>query len=111
MWFNMFPHKLSRPVLVEAFYRPPSTNVETDLKIENNAETAYLRNQATIVMGDFNINSIDKTSFEKHQVPKEFKYDPNGLRIYTTHPDRITDIIIPNIGLADHLPVFSCGKL
>ena len=30
--------------------------------------------------------------------------------VYTTHGNFISDIIVPNIGIADHLPVFFCRK-
>ena len=30
--------------------------------------------------------------------------------VYSTHGHFISDIIVPNIGLADHLPVFACRK-
>ena len=39
-----------------------STNAETDLKIEQNIETGYLRNREVILVGDLNVNYLD----EKH---------------------------------------------
>ena len=56
IWLSVHPHNSNRPILVGALYRPPSTNVEIDSKIEHNIETAYLRNREMILVGDVNVN-------------------------------------------------------
>ena len=66
MWLNIHPHKSHRPILVDGLYRPPSTDTDTDSKIEND----YLRNQETIILGDFNINSLNTSTFNNHRLIK-----------------------------------------
>jgi hypothetical protein len=95
------PH---RPILLGGFYRPPSTCKITDSILESNIEHACLRNQETILVGDFNIDYLDKNTYKSQQLTK-------GLRslnftqmvdeitrpksktcldhVYSTHPDRI----------------------
>lgn len=121
LWLNINPHKSKRPLLVGAIYRPPGSTVEADTKLELNIEDAYLRNQETYVVGDFNINYLDSVAYNKHHLGKALKslnlsqvittvtrpVSSTCLdHVYTTHPNFIADISIPNIGLADHLPVF-----
>ena len=76
-------------------------------------------------MVDFNINSTDKTKFEKHRLIK-FPKSLNMRQmvsdvtrtesktcfdhVYTNHTDRIAHVLVPSIGLSDHLPVFVCRK-
>ena len=69
------------------------------------------------MMVDFNINSTGETKFEKHRLikfPKSLNMaqivsDVTGTEsktcldhVYTTHPDRIAHVLVPNIGLSDH---------
>ena len=65
IWLSVHPHNSNRPILVRALYRPPSTNVEIDSKIEYNIETAYLRNREMIFVGDVNVNYLDKKNVFK----------------------------------------------
>ena len=55
LWLDIFPFKSTRPVLVGALYRLPSSNVDIVSRIEKNIENAYLQNYETIIVGDFNI--------------------------------------------------------
>lgn len=125
LWLTIYPHNSHRPLLVGSIYRPPSTDVATDSRIEQNIETAYLKNMEMILVGDMNINSLDKMAFSKHRLIKSLgsmnlsqlvnevtRPVSNSCldHIYTTHPAFISVLTVPNIGLADHLPVFICRK-
>ena len=122
LWLiNINAHRSKRPILVGAIYRPPGSRADTDAKIESNIEAAYLRDQETCVLGDFNINYLDSVTYNKHRLVKAL----NSLNltqviktvtrpisatcldhVYTTNPNFIAEISVPNIGLADHLPIF-----
>ena len=121
LWLQINPYKSKRPILVGAIYRPPSTTADTDTKLELNIEAAYLRNQEMYILGDFNINYLDTATYKKHRLVKALKSlslsqavetvtRPKSSscldHVYTTHPTFIANISVPNIGLADHLPVF-----
>ena len=125
MWLNVHPHKSHRPILVGGLYCPPSTDTNTDSKIENAIETAYLRNQETIISGDFNIDSLNTSTFNNHRLIKSLKSMHMSQvvcgitrpvsstcldHVYTSHPDQITRVYLPNIELADHIPIFICRK-
>ena len=125
MWLSVHPHNSNRPILAGALYRPPSTNAETDLRIEQNIETGYLRNREVILVGDLNVNYLDKKTYSKHRLIRSIismhmsQHDTVVTRpksntcldhICTTHGTFISDVTVPNIGIADHLPVFFCRK-
>ncbi|CAB4039687.1 Hypothetical predicted protein [Paramuricea clavata] len=44
MWLSICPYSSNRALLAGAVYRPPSSNADTDIKLENNIENAYLKN-------------------------------------------------------------------
>ena len=58
-WLQIHLYKSNRPILIGAVYRPPSSTVETDARLELSIEAAYLRNQKLHVFGDFNMNFVD----------------------------------------------------
>ena len=121
LWLSVHPHNSNRAILIGAFYRPPSTSKEIDSMIELNIETAYLRNCETILVGDINVDYLDKNLYSKHRLVKSLKSmnmtqhvsavtrpKSNSCldHVYSTHGDFISDVSVPNIGIADHLPVF-----
>ena len=122
LWLiNINAHRSKRPILVGAIYRPPGSTSDTDAKIESNIEAAYLRDQETCVLGDFNINYLDSVTYNKHRLVKALKslnltqviktvtrpISATCLEhVYTTNPNFIAEISVPNIGLTDHLPIF-----
>ena len=125
LWLTVCPHNSKRSILVGGVYRPPSSDKEHDLKIEQNIEMAYLRKQEMIIVGDFNINALDSRLYSKHRLIKSLKSmhltqlvstitRPTSKtcldHVYTSHPNFITDIVSENIGTSDHLPVFVCRK-
>ena len=121
LWLNINPHRSKRPILVGAIYRPPGSTAVTDAKIESNIEAAYLRNQEIYILGDFNINYLDFVAYNNHRLVKALKslnltqviktvtrpISATCLdHVYTTNPSFIAEISVPNIDLADHLPIF-----
>ena len=121
LWLQVTPYKSKRPILVGGVYRPPSTTADVDTRLELNIETTYLINQEMHVLGDFNIDYLDINSYNKHRLVKGLKSlnlkqvvktvtRPASStcidHVYTTHQAYIADIIVLNIGLADHLPIF-----
>ena len=119
----MHPHNSNRPILVGALYRPPSANTEIDSKIEHNIDSCYLRNREMILVGDVNVNYLDIKAYSKHRLIKSLvsmnmsqhvtvatrpKRNTCLDHVYRTHRNFISDVIVPNIGIADHLPVFFC---
>ena len=125
LWFNVYPHKSNRSILVGVLYHPPSTPVNIDSKIEHLIESAYLESQEVILVGDVNLDYSNQPAYSKHRLAKTLKSlnmsqhvavvtRPKSNtcldHIYSTHGHFISDIIVPNIGLADHLPVFVCRK-
>lgn len=118
LWLDIFPFNSKRPLLVGALYRPPSSNVDIDSRIERNIENAYLQNRGTIIVGDFNINYLDH-AYNSHRLAKALKNmalsqvissvtrPKSGTCLdhcYTSHPVFIANTSVLNIGLADHLP-------
>ena len=93
---------------------PPSTDKETDSKIEKNIEATYLRNWETILVGDVNVNFLDRKAYSKHRLLKSLKNmnmtqhvtvvtrpKSNSCldHVYTTHGHFITNISVPCTGL------------
>ncbi|XP_067017110.1 uncharacterized protein [Acropora muricata] len=72
LWLDIFPFNSKRPLLVGALYRPPSSNVDIDSRIEKNIENAYLQNRETIIVGDFNINYLNR-AYNSHRLAKALK--------------------------------------
>jgi hypothetical protein len=88
-------------------------------------EIAYLRNREMILVGDVNVNYLDKKTYSKHRLIESLnsmdisqhvtvatrpKSNTCLDHVYTTHGNFISDVIVPNMGIADHLPVFFCSK-
>ena len=59
LWLNVYPYKSNRSILISALYRPPSTLLDIDTKIEILIESAYLKSQEMILVGDINLDYID----------------------------------------------------
>ena len=73
LWLNVYPHNPNRSILIGALYHPPSTDKETDSKMEKNIEAAYLRNWETILVGDVNVDYLDRKAYSKHRPMKSLK--------------------------------------
>ena len=111
-----------RSLLLAGIYRPPSSTRADDIVLENNIEKADLFNKETILVGDFNIDASNPETYNKHRLCKSlnsmtFKQLVSRTtppvsntcldHIHTNNPQRIQDIVCPNIGLSDHLPAFA----
>ena len=110
--------------LFSGIYRPPWYSLADDTRLEKNIEQAYLLNKELILLGDWNINALDRLKFKKHHLSKgllamnlnqlvlEITRPMSGTcleHIYSNHSHRIHNIVCPVVGLADHLPLF-CGE-
>ena len=73
LWLEIFPFKLKRWLLIAGVYRPPSSSRSDDINLGKNIERGYLKNKETIILGDFNINSLDSNKFCKHNLIKTMK--------------------------------------
>ena len=73
MWLHINPFNSSRPILCEGLYRPPSSNIIVDERIEKNIESAYLKNKEIHIMGDFNIDYLKTVVFNHHPLSKALK--------------------------------------
>ena len=120
IWIDIYPYKSNRSALVAGIYRPPSYTREQDDILERNIETAYLLNKETLLLGDFNINHHDSSSFKKHRLIRaisnmNFKQLVNHTtrpisgtcldHVYSNYPQRIANITINDSGMSDHSPV------
>ena len=120
LWLKVNPYNSNRDILLGAVYRPPSSNIESDRRIEANIETAYIMNKETHILGDFNIDFL-KPSYKKHTLSKSLKSmnftqlidkvtRPESAtcldHVYTTNSEFITHVKVSDIGIADHLPIF-----
>ena len=99
-------------------YRPPNIKSELDIKLVDNIERAHLLNSETILIGDFNINTLDNDCV-KHRIVKALR-DAKFTQlvtlitrpisgkcldhIWSNKPDRVLDISCPDIAISDHLP-------
>ena len=115
LWLDIFPFNSKRLLLVGALYRPPSSNVDIDSRIEKNIENAYLQNRGTIIEGDFNINHLDH-AYNSHRLAKALKNMALSQVIssvtrpksgtcqnhcYTSHPAFNANTSVLNIGLGN----------
>ena len=73
LWLSVHPHNSNRSILIGALYRPPSTDKDTDSKTEKNIEVAYLRNWETVLVGDVNVDYLDRKAYSKHRLMKSLK--------------------------------------
>ena len=119
IWLQVCPFKSRRPLFMAGIYRPPNIKSELDIKLVDNFERgAHLLNPEMILLGDFNINTLDKDCV-KHRIVKALK-DAKFTQlvtlitrpisgkcldhIWSNKPDRVLNISCPNIGISDHLP-------
>ena len=73
LWLNVYPHNSNRSILIGALYRLPSTDKETNSKIEKNIEAAYLRDWEAILVADVNVDNLDRKAYSKHGLMKSLK--------------------------------------
>ena len=69
LWIEVCLFKSRCPVLVAGIYRPLSAKAQ-DKNIGKNIENVHLLNRETILLGDFNINYLNKSALNKHRLVK-----------------------------------------
>ena len=120
LWLQVCPFKSKRNILIAAIYRPPNVKCEVDEKLAENIERVHMLNRETILMGDFNIDFLN-CSYKKQRLVKALK-DSKFTQLVTTvtrpasnscldhiwsnTPNRIVNIVCPEICISDHLPIF-----
>ena len=101
--------------------RPLSAKAQ-DKNIGKNIENVHLLNRETILLGDFNINYLNKSALNKHrlvktlgnlhftQVVKDITRPISGKcldHIWANYPERLINVGIRDIALSDHLLVIT----
>ena len=110
IWLEVCPFKSNRSFFISGIYRPPWYSLADDISLEKNIEQAYLLNKELILLGDWNINALDRTKFNKHHLSKglmamnldqlvlEITRPVSGTcldHIYSNHSHRIQNIVCP----------------
>lgn len=118
IWLEVFPFKANRSLFISGIYRPPWYSLADGIRLEKNIEQAYVLNKELILLGDWNINALDRLKFNKHLLSKDLlAMNLNQLvleitrpvsgtcldHIYSNYSHRMQNIVCPIIGLADHL--------
>ena len=114
IWLEVCPFKSNRSFFISGIYCPPWYSLADDIRLEKNIEQAYLLNKELILLGDWNINALDRPKFNKHHLSKglmAMKLDQLVLEItrpvsgtcldhiYSNHSHRIQNIVCPIVGL------------
>lgn len=122
LWLELCPYKSKRPLLIAGVYRPPSNKVADDVELGKNIENVYLTGREMIILGDFNIDFLSATKFKKHSLVKTLvnlhivqlvkvitrPVSKSCLdHIWSSHPERINNVHVGNLGMSDHLPVIA----
>ena len=66
IWLEVFPFKSNRSLFISGIYRPRWYSLADDIHLAKNIEQAYLLNKELILLGDWNINALDRLKFKKH---------------------------------------------
>ena len=123
IWIEIkFPH--NKPLLINFAYRPPNSNQDWIDKYENLSLTAEFNDTNFLLFGDYNINfNLSSTclysntkwaklikGFELHQhitVPTRVTRNSSSIidHVYSTCPNFVQEISVPEIGISDHFPV------
>ena len=72
LWFEVCPFKSKRPLLMAGIYHSPSLKAEYDHRLAENIQRAYLLNMETILLGDINLDYLQK-EFNSHRLVKELR--------------------------------------
>ena len=111
----MRPFKSKRPILFGSVYRPPATNKDADLCLEQNIERAHLACNEVIIVGDFNINYLQNATYTKHRLIKSLSTmmlmqlvsiitrPISGTcldLLFANHPERIVNVSTTAIALS-----------
>lgn len=100
---------------------PPNVKAEYDHRLAKNIERAHSLNMETILLGDMNLDNLQK-EFNSHRLVKGLKDSKftqlvsavtRPIRntcldhIWSNKPDRIVNIKCTDICISDHLPVLA----
>ena len=109
-------------MLVAGVYRPPSAKAQDDMNIGKSIENVHLFNRETNLLENINIDYLNKSAVNKHQLvktlgnlhftqvvkditrPMSRKYLDH---IWVNYPDRLINVGTRDIALSDHLPVLT----
>lgn len=73
IWLEVFPFKSKGRLFISGIYRPPSYSSADDTRLEAIIEQTYLLNKEMILLGDFNIDALNRSKFEKQHLCKGLK--------------------------------------
>ena len=126
LWLEVCPFKSNMSLLIAGVYCPPSYSKNDDTKLEKNIEKGYLLNRETILLGDFNVDYMKRGVYSKHNLSKgirsmNFEQMIKSItrpisstcldHVYSNCSQWISEVRVCEIGLSDHLPVFTVRKL
>ena len=124
LWMSINPFNSNRAILFGTVYRPPSSDSAMDERLERNLENGFLQGNEIHIHGDFNIDFMS-LNYKKHCISKALKSmnltqllntttrPVSGTcldHFYSSHPQYISHVVVPTVGISDHLPVFVCRR-
>ena len=112
-------HKDGSKMLFIAMYRPPHSTADFFNDLTKFVKDGYPQYHEIIAVGDFNIDMLHnkrnrlKTIFSdagftqiNNTATRVTKNSATLIdHVYTTHPNRVGEIIVPTHGMSDHYPV------
>ena len=114
-------HEHQKPFLLVYTYRPPSSNQNWTLEIENILEQVYTENKEILLLGDFNINLLETITYAQNwlqimdainlmqlvQTPTRVTDRSSTLidHAYSKREENIVDVHVPHYAISDHYPV------
>ena len=69
-WPQICPFRSKQNIIIAVIYRLPNIQCEVDKKLAENIERVHMLNCKTILIGDFNIDSLNCSYKEQHFVEK-----------------------------------------
>ena len=70
IWLEVYPFQSNRSQCISGICRPPWYSFADDIRLEKIIEQAYLLNKELILLGDWNINALDRLKLNKHPLSK-----------------------------------------
>ena len=126
MWLEV-KHEFQKAFLLGYTYRPPSSPQRWMTDFEQILEQVFTENKEVILLGDFNLNLLDKNNHVRNwlQVTESvnlFQLVDTPTRVtalsstvidhaYSNMPENIVDIFVPVYAISDHYPVCLTRKM
>ena len=119
IWIELCPNN-SKSFLVCNVYRPPDSSVEWYDNFESQLDKASQLKLDIIILGDFNVNLLDKKSnpkfmniFIKHGLvqvidsPTRVTQTTSSLldHVYVTRSDYVKQVNVPKVAISDHFSI------